>query len=99
VFCAETGLRTNEWTATERRDLDRSRNPAVQVERRYPDGLLTPHHLRHTFATEALAVGVSIFERARLMGASARVIDKTYGHLARDSEATIRAPARGAFRT
>jgi hypothetical protein len=24
VFCAETGLRTNEWTALERRDIDRS---------------------------------------------------------------------------
>jgi integrase len=157
VFAAETGLRTNEWTATERRDLDRSGNPAVQVERRYADGVLTPYpktagsrrrvpltsralealeplpprldtpllfpaaggghigldnwrtrvwypaleaagvrrrgpyHLRHTFATEALAAGVSIFELARLMGASVRVIDKTYGHLARDSEATIRA--------
>jgi integrase len=27
-----------------------------------------PYHLRHTFATEALAAGVSIFELARLMG-------------------------------
>jgi integrase len=50
-----------------------------------------PYHLRHTFATEALAAGVSIFELARLMGTSVKVIDKTYGHLAHDSEAAIRA--------
>jgi integrase len=45
-----------------------------------------PYHLRHTFATEALAAGISIFELARLMGTSVKEIDKTYGHLARDSE-------------
>jgi integrase len=57
-----------------------------------------PYHLRHTFATEALAGGVSIFELARLMGTSVKMIDKTYGHLARDSEEAIRArlEARGA---
>lgn len=49
-----------------------------------------PYHLRHTFATEALAAGVSSFELARLMGCSVKVIDDTYGHLARDSEAAIR---------
>ena len=50
-----------------------------------------PYHLRHTFATEALASSISIFELARLMGASVKTIDKHYGHLARDSEAAIRA--------
>ena len=50
-----------------------------------------PYHLRHTFATEALAAGVSISELARLMGASVKTIDKHYGHLARDSEQAIRA--------
>lgn len=50
-----------------------------------------PYHLRHTFATEALAAGVSIFELARLMGTSIAMIDRTYGHLARDSEQAIRA--------
>jgi integrase len=154
VFCAETGLRTNEWTATERRDIDRS-GPAVVVQRRYADGVLTPYpktarrrvpltgrvmdaldrlpprldtpllfpairgghigldtwrtrewypaleaaglrrrgpyQLRHTFATEALAAGISIFELARVMGASVKTIDKHYGHLARDSEQAIRA--------
>jgi hypothetical protein len=40
---------------------------------------------------EALAAGVSIFELARLMGTSVAMIDRTYGHLARDSESAIRA--------
>ena len=48
-----------------------------------------PYALRHTFATEALAAGVSTFELARLMGTSVAMIDRTYGHLARDSEASI----------
>jgi integrase len=50
-----------------------------------------PCALRHTFATEALAAGVSIFELARVMGTSVAMIDRTYGHLARDSEDSIRA--------
>jgi integrase len=50
-----------------------------------------PYALRHTFATEALAAGVSICELARLMGTSVAMIDRTYGHMARDSEEAIRA--------
>jgi integrase len=50
-----------------------------------------PYQLRHTFATEALAAGVSIFELARVMGTSVEMIDRTYGHLAHDSEDAIRA--------
>jgi integrase len=50
-----------------------------------------PYQLRHTFATEVLAAGISIFELARIMGASVKTIDKHYGHLARDSDAAIRA--------
>jgi integrase len=162
VFAAETGLRTNEWTALERRDVDKA-GAAVTVQRRYSDGVLTPYpktersrrrvpltaraldalealpprmdtplmfpasrggpislsnwrtddwypaldgaglarrgpyHLRHTFTTEALAAGISIFELARIMGTSVKRIDETYGHLARDSEAAIlaRLNARG----
>jgi integrase len=156
TFAAETGLRTNEWVALERRDVDRS-GPAVIVQRRFADGMLTPYpktvgsrrrvplsaraqaaldrlpprldtpllfpaakgghigldtwrtrewypaleaaglrrrgpyQLRHTFATEALAAGISIFELARVMGTSVKMIDRTYGHLARDSEQAIRA--------
>lgn len=156
VFAAETGLRTNEWVALERRDVDRA-GRAVTVYRRFADGVMTPYPktkrsrrrvplseralaaieatpprldtplvfpaaqggyigldtwrtrewypaleasgiakrgpyaLRHTFATEALAAGVSTFELARLMGTSLAMIDRTYGHLARDSEDSIRA--------
>ncbi len=156
VFAAETGLRTNEWAALERRDVDKAAK-VVTVQRRFADGVLTgfpktersrrsvplteralaayerlpaqlatrlvfpaprggyisidnwrtrewyegldaagierrgPYHLRHTFATEALAAGVSIFELARLMGASVKEIDRTYGHLARDTNDSIRA--------
>jgi integrase len=49
-----------------------------------------PYHLRHTFATEALAAGVSIFQLSRLMGASVETIEMHYGHLARDSEDALR---------
>jgi integrase len=156
VFAAETGLRTNEWAALERRDVDKT-GRVVMVQRRFADGVLTafpktersrrnvpltaraleayerlpaqlhtrlvfpsptgtyvnldnfrtrewydaldaagierrgPYHLRHTFATEALAAGVSIFELARVMGASVKEIDRTYGHLARDANDSIRA--------
>jgi len=38
VFVAETGLRTNEWVASERRDLD---HDAITVERRFSKGQLT----------------------------------------------------------
>jgi integrase len=48
-----------------------------------------PYHLRHTFATEALAGGISIFELARVIGTSVAMIVRTYGHLACDSEASI----------
>jgi integrase len=42
IFAAETGLRTNEWTAVERRDVDRT-GPAVMVRRRYARGRATPY--------------------------------------------------------
>ena len=38
------------------------------------------HDLRHTFATNALAAGISLYELARFMGTSVRMIDQTYGH-------------------
>jgi hypothetical protein len=34
---------------------------------------------------------VSIFQLARLMGTSVKMIDRTYGHLAHDSEDHLRA--------
>jgi integrase len=48
-----------------------------------------PYALRDTFATEALAGGISIFHLSRVMGASVKTIDKHYGHLAHDGEDAI----------
>jgi integrase len=42
------------------------------------------YDLRHTFATFALYAGLSTFELSRYMGASLTMIDRHYGHLARD---------------
>lgn len=153
VFASETGLRTNEWNALERRDIDRQ-NPAVAVARRFSRGQATPYpktqrrrvpltpraeealswlparidtallfpsatgrfldldnwrlrvwypalegaglrkrgpySLRHTFASDALNAGVSIFELSRLMGATVETIEAHYGHLVRDSEGHLR---------
>jgi integrase len=40
---------------------------------------------RHTYATFALRSGVSVFAVSRFMGSSIAMIDRHYGHLARDS--------------
>jgi integrase len=42
------------------------------------------YDLRHTFATFALRAGISTFELSRYMGASLTMIERHYGHLARD---------------
>ena len=42
------------------------------------------YDLRHTFATVALRAGLSTFDLSRYMGASLTMIDRHYGHLARD---------------
>jgi integrase len=42
------------------------------------------YDLRHTFATFALRAGVSTFDLSRYMGASLTMIDRHYGHLARE---------------
>lgn len=44
-----------------------------------------PYALRHTYASFAIAAGVSLFELARFMGTSVEQIDRTYGHLLPDS--------------
>jgi integrase len=43
------------------------------------------YDLRHTFATDALRAGLGTYELSRYMGTSLINIDRTYGHLARDS--------------
>jgi hypothetical protein len=42
------------------------------------------YDLCHTFATFALRAGISTFDLSRYMGASLTIIDRHYGHLARD---------------
>lgn len=49
------------------------------------DPLRRVYDLRHTFATFALRAGLSIFDLSRHMGTSLTMIDRHYGHLARDS--------------
>ena len=39
------------------------------------------YDLRHTFASNAIAAGVSLFHLARFMGTSVQMIDRVYGHL------------------
>ena len=51
--------------------------PGIEPLRRVYD-------LRHTFATFALRAGISTFDLSRYMGASLTMIDRHYGHLARD---------------
>jgi integrase len=50
-----------------------------------------PYALRHTYASFAIAAGVSLFELARFMGTSVEQIDRTYGHLLPDSIERTRA--------
>lgn len=44
-----------------------------------------PYALRHTFASLAIAAGVSLFELSRFMGTSPQMLDATYGHLLSDA--------------
>lgn len=48
------------------------------------DPLRRIYDLRHTFATFALRAGISTFDLSRYVGASLTMIDRHYGHLARD---------------
>jgi integrase len=48
------------------------------------DPIRRVYDLRHTFATFALRAGLSTFDLSRYMGASLTMIDRHYGHLAKD---------------
>jgi integrase len=74
-------------------DLDnwRRREWVPAVEAAGLSDELSPYSMRHTYASFALDAGISIFELARLMGTSVKVIDSTYGHLVRDSFDRVRA--------
>jgi len=59
---------------------------------RADDGVLRPariYDLRSTFASDALAAGVSVFELARIMGTSVRMIERHYGALLDGGEPEI----------
>jgi hypothetical protein len=43
------------------------------------------YDIRHTYATFALRAGVPVFALSRFIGSSIAMIDRHYGHLARDS--------------
>jgi integrase len=155
IFAAATGLRTEEWGALERRDVDRqagvvvvrrtissgrvvelaktqrSRRQvplsgrALEALDRIPPRLDTPfvfpaprggpfdlanfrrrewapaieasgarrpariYDLRSTFASNALAAGISVFELGRIMGTSVAMIERHYGTLLDGSGAEI----------
>jgi integrase len=77
LFAAERGgyldlhnFRNREWKPAQ---------VAAEIE-----PLRRVYDLRHTFATFALRAGISTFDLSRYMGASLTMIDRHYGHLARD---------------
>ena len=68
-------------------------NPAIEAAGipRMPSSKRRPslYGLRHTFATNALDKGVTLFELSRFMGSSIEQIDQTYGHLAEGTETRV----------
>jgi integrase len=75
-------FRYREWT------------PAIEAS-----GVRTPariYDLRSTFASNALAAGISVFELARIMGSSVEMIERHYGTLLDGSGRAI-ASRLGAF--
>jgi integrase len=66
--------------------------PAIEAS-----GVRTPariYDLRSTFASRALAAGVSVFQLARIMGTSVRMIEHHYGALLDGLRSRDRDPAR-----
>ena len=62
-------------------------SPAIEAS-----GIATParvYDLRSTFASNALAAGVTVFELARVMGTSVRMIEKHYGTLLEGAQAGL----------
>jgi integrase len=58
--------------------------------RTWTSASVSPRCPRHSFASFAIAAGVSLFYLARIMGTSVAQIDATYGHLLPDSEDYLR---------
>jgi integrase len=49
----------------------------------------TPYEMRDTFASNALAAGITVFELAKIMGTSVRMIERHYGALIDGAHAGI----------
>jgi integrase len=62
-------------------DNFRNREWSLAVEAAGVQTPATPYDLRDTFASNALAAGVTVFELAKVMGTSVRMIEKHYGAL------------------
>ena len=56
-------------------------NPAVKSERYKVKPWVTPHTMRHTFASLLLSEEASIYSVAKWMGDEVRTVEKNYGHL------------------
>lgn len=64
------------------REFDR----AVKAAKLVRDEPITPHFLRHTYASLLLKRGRTVFEVAQLMGhSSPRMVEQTYGHPYKDA--------------
>jgi integrase len=61
--------------------------PAVEAAGVYTPA--TPYDMRDTFASNALAAGVAVFELAKIMGTSVRMIERHYGALLEGAHAAI----------
>ena len=70
-------------------DNFRKREWAPAVEAAGVETPATPYDMRDTFASNALAAGVTVFDLARVMGTSVRMIEKHYGALLDGAHAGI----------
>jgi integrase len=70
-------------------DNFRKREWSLAVEAAGVSKPATPYDMRDTFASNALAAGVTVFELARVMGTSVRMIEKHYGALIDGAHAGI----------
>jgi integrase len=70
-------------------DNFRRRQWAPAVEAAGVQTPATPYDMRDTFASNALAAGITVFELAKVMGTSVRMIEKHYGALIDGAHAGI----------
>jgi integrase len=81
----------------------RTSTPGVAIIRRLPMTLITPHALRHTFATRWLQAGGDIYKLSKILGhSSVAVTEAHYAHwlkenlVAASQQVKIPAALRGA---